>query len=364
MILRSGRQLQRNKQRNELMMAEQQQQMLANIEQRLNNLNTVQATPPPLYYGYVQDFPEKWLTKFEAFSLLNHLTDEQRIRHFVLLLRGDAEQWFTMLDNNDIVQNWPELRAAFIARFNRQAPRWRADQELQRIVQKPSETVEQYACRLKEICHRYRRNEDELMSLFLQGLRQKIKKMTIARDPVDFHTAFTAAKTAEIIADMPDDDYINPPVVSTDSVISNMLQKSLAVTEGLVEKTTALSREIESLRYDRQNPHFANYGGGQPRFSMAVPKENNGPQNGRSMIRQNFNPNQNSFGRNSFTRNRPVYGGREIASGRQVCRFCGKIGHSSPNCLQNPRRGCFNCGEIGHISKQCQHSRQVYSKNM
>ena len=248
MILRSGRCLQRQDEHIMMAAQEEQQQLLANIDQRLTNLSTAQGAQPPLYYGAEGQWPQRWLQKFDAFALLKNLNDNERIRYFILFLRGDAEQWFTMLDNNDIVQNWQELRAAFITRFNRQAPRWRIDQELKEVVQQPTEKVEQFACRLKEICHRYQRNNDELMSLFLQGLRQKIKKMTIARDPVDFQTAFAAAKTAEVIADMPDDDFVGHSPVSTDPMISNLLKRSIEISESLVEKNKALSKEIEDLK--------------------------------------------------------------------------------------------------------------------
>ena len=310
------------------------------------------------------------LNKFDAFAVLKNLNDDQKVQYFILLIRDVAERWYVDLDENQ-AQNWNELRPLFIARFHRIQPRWLVDQQLSLIKQRQNESVDDYSSRLREKCAKAMRTAPEILSLFLQGLRHEIKIATLSREPNDFENAFSAAKTAEIISQLPNHDSQLTSRNTTLKLPKNRIDQELhddmvELTTQLRQKNELLTRRNEELQQQVQSQTFSdNRVGYYPQTQRNLQfRQNQG--NYFAVGRPNFNTNRPMYDRqNNFDKNRPRYGGREIMSGRQICRNCNRSGHMAPSCPERNNRGCYSCGQIGHIARNCPRPTysRFYSKN-
>ena len=91
------------------------------------------------------DSSEQWIEKFEATSKLNgwHGDNDMMATQFMLHLKAPASDWYQENRQMLSVSTWDEIKMAFRERFKRSDSQ--VAMALQRIRQKPNQTVQQFA---------------------------------------------------------------------------------------------------------------------------------------------------------------------------------------------------------------------------
>jgi hypothetical protein len=75
---------------------------------------TVQAVPPPKYYG--ESDPQKFLMSYEAMIALSEGDDTTLTKSFIIFLENAAANWYARLPSRSIA-SWVQLKEKFIVNF-------------------------------------------------------------------------------------------------------------------------------------------------------------------------------------------------------------------------------------------------------
>ena len=276
---------------------------------------------PPKFTG--DEIVKKWLCKFDAFISLKGYNDDQSLHTFTLLLTGEAERWFVSLPEN-VAVNWAYVRQAFIGRFQDGGPRWKVDQDLQKIKQSDDENIEEYASRVRDILCRYGRdiNGEEILSIFLQGMRRSLFGPVVLKEPTSFREAVNFARLAEMVQDLDGQGKMGVEKSTSDPGASDrdILQQTCDSLTDALNLNTRLHEQLISKMTSQDKPnrddqHFTSHA-----------------------VRQNTFKSDPYSRELKTNRHGPTYGGQQIRSGEPVCRLCNKPGHTSPSCVMHSDR--------------------------
>lgn len=250
---------------------------------------------------------DRFFDCIEEAGKLGLWTEEHQAGVTRLRLKGDAHEW---LEGEIELKSapYPILKKALINRFQIQDTSVHRAQQLLQCVQKPGESVQQYATRLKiagrqtlivtdrEAENTVRRQvlEETLLGQYVKGLRGEIKRFVLYADPLTFKDAIAIAAREE---------------------------KNEVIMNGRRQPTVMAVQQVTTV----------------PTPSIPVaPVHTTTP----AMIES------------------------DIYRSRNKCTQCRGMGHYSQECATTAtiawpsKRGtgnCFNCNQAGHLKASCPH---------
>ena len=329
--------------------------VINDLRQRINTIDVVSDIVPPKYSG--NDSPDLWLPKFNAYVAFKGYNDRQRRNLFGLFMKGNAELWFATL-HDDILENWNDLVEAFLLQFHHGKPRWKLDNELDSLRQQHGESVQEYAIRVKHMCHQCQRNQDELLSRFIQGLCPSIMKFTVTNNPVDFEQACAFARRFEIIDSLSDTngntkDFKKTVQNNCDSSKDSVTSEDRHLTSVNSVDNIQYGQTVEQLQQTLISQQV------QPQRSLTQWDEREflNDKVSEEYIPHNYFQSDSNF--------QPFYPNQfecPSCDGQQH-HNCNNRNRFSRSSSKHLRRKCYNCQKHGHIASQCRQKRPFHTSN-
>lgn len=127
-------------------------------------------------------------------------TSLQKAELFPMCLRGAAKSWFQSATHL-AGKPYDQLCDALIRKFHTESDIWLLEQQLTNKNQLPSESITQYATRIRTLCQRLGTSDDEHKRNFLTGLRPEIRNYVMLQRPKTLDEAETLAKMKEALPD-------------------------------------------------------------------------------------------------------------------------------------------------------------------
>ncbi|VFQ71975.1 unnamed protein product, partial [Cuscuta campestris] len=136
--------------------------------------------------------PHTWLFKAKEFFEFNSIPDEKRLKVTGLMLDGAAVEWFRRMKRNNLINTWADFEEQFKFRFD---PEMYEDYFglLSKLQQ--TTTVMAYQTEFERLMNKVEGvSEDTLISVFISGLKDPIRRELRVNRPTTLNGAFALAR--------------------------------------------------------------------------------------------------------------------------------------------------------------------------
>ncbi|KAL9958978.1 hypothetical protein ACROYT_G036058 [Oculina patagonica] len=261
------------------------------------------SVPMPTFSGDADEDVNEFLVNFNRTSAFYNFTPEKKAEALPLFLTGNASIWFnTTPELQD--RSFDVLSKALKKQFHSDSDIWLLRQQLHETKQLATESVSNFAAKIRRLCQRINLPRPERVNYFIQGLRPHIKNYVLLQRPDTFEVAEMHAKHKEALPEQETTD-------RTDEIL-----RSLA--------------ELQKSADDKLTPSVAAFGNYQSSTSQGeffnhdtFPDKSELENMIRQSIRQELRRSYNSHFSGQIQRGR-----------RSICDFCGRTGHIMATCYR------------------------------
>ena len=308
--------------------------------------------PDPFAGTPKEDAAEFW-RRLETYLEYKRSDDGDKLRLATAVLVITARDWFESLAE-ERKDTFAHLKAAFAEKFIQPAIlKWQSANDTLTKQQMQSETVDDYANRIKNLGKPTEFNDSTLMFALLNGLKPAIKGQVLARNPQSFAEAVDYAKLAEL------------SVFVSASSTENMITEQLAQMRCDIQQLagTAKDSSISTLATGGMNcspspsprrVHFNEPEATRPARQQYAPRPLRPAAASSNRVFTPFRSDQREIVNGRFNgqnnRQRPM---RQTSSINPVCPKCGNNQHE--NAMRCPAIGkqCWTCSRFGHLRNVC-----------
>ena len=219
--------------------------------------------------------PHSWVTTFESIAQYKDCDAKKRLLAFKMLLRQGAASWFASIEpelaqqaNKSDEEIWIWVKEKFLQRFDK-TNSWLSEHLIHFISQQPGQSVQDFYTIIQTKTARLEKSPQEMLSLFIKGLRPDIKMFCLARQPKDLTEALSLAQNCEALNQIaqvsnestPMQCWKSPGEISAPSTQS----KALAPVTSLLREIQSIENEIKSMK-DKPQPNFNQFNRNRPRI--------------------------------------------------------------------------------------------------
>ena len=145
--------------------------------------------------------PESWLRTFESECEFKGYDIGRKLKAFKMLMRGSAATWYDDIEKqfdatSTDEEKWKDIKAKMIERFG-VSNTWLAEHLIQFTNQREGDSVQRFYSTVVDKCVNLKKPREEMMAIFIRGLKPSIKLYVLAREPKDIEAAYQQAKAAE-----------------------------------------------------------------------------------------------------------------------------------------------------------------------
>lgn len=290
---------------------------------------------------------KQFLAEIEEAATLGNWLLAQKLAVAKLHMKGEAGHFLEANPDIKAENDWDKFKNAVLKRFDPDEHKSTALQNLMETTQKATETVSEYATRLKlagrktfkpgasdaETKIRNEVLQETMMAQFLRGLKRGLRRNVLTREPKSLAEAIKFALSEEQ----------NLKLIESGAPVRAIADVS---EKGKWGVSTQRAREGDWPRDQkgtRSNPPDKKQGGGDSRV-----RKPHGNFNNDKNVNGNFK-NGNNFASGSKAPFRSPSQTSSTNKGRQ-CFECHKEGHLMARC---PQMTCRKCGGKGHSQKVC-----------
>ncbi|KAL9965744.1 hypothetical protein ACROYT_G029586 [Oculina patagonica] len=176
--------------------------------------------PMPTFSGDADEDVNEFLVNFNRTSAFYNFTPEKKAEALPLFLTGNASIWFnTTPELHD--RSFDVLSKALKKQFHSDSDIWLLRQQLHETKQLATESVSNFAAKIRRLCQRINLPRSARVNYFIQGLRPHIKNYVLLQQPGTFEVAEMHAKLKEALPEQETND-------RTDEILRSLaeLQKS------------------------------------------------------------------------------------------------------------------------------------------
>ena len=195
----------------------------------------------PLFSGLPNEDTKRWLQKFIVHTELKgiHVNNQQTTGAFLTFLSGQAETWYTGLED-DTKNNRVQLFQAFRDRFNIiQAATLLS---LQGRKLSPTETIDYYANNIELYCSQLQMTKQQKIYQFLSGLDQSIFVQIMLTKPATLVDAIHSARIVLMTTNCP-----TKPTPSLQPAMHTVVNYTDGFMAGIKAATDVCTSQLSSI---------------------------------------------------------------------------------------------------------------------
>jgi len=317
--------------------------------------------PEPFSGTPKEDATEFW-RRLETYLEYKGSDNGAKLRLATAMLVLTARDWFENLPEQS-KDTFAHLKAAFAEKFIQPAIlKWQSANDIFTKQQMHSESVDEYATRIKNLGKRVEFNDSTLMFALLNGLKPAIKGQVLAKNPQSFAEAVDGARLAELsvlVSASPTERLITEQLaqmrcdiqqLTGNGTVKDSSLTTLA-TEGITRSPLSSPRRVRFNEPDgRRSP--------RPQYVQQRPLRS-APMTGNNMFTRSFHRDQqmsrdggerrfydqNSNQQSITTRATPITD--------PLCPKCGNKKHDNIFRCAAIGKQCWGCSRIGYLRNAC-----------
>ena len=191
---------------------------------------------PNIFHGRPTDDAHEFLAYVEHYATFRHLSEQQRLELFPLLLRHSASDWYGTLSEADVT-SWQTVTRLFLSRFGRiEATRWRDTSTLWRTSQAANQTVDEYFSHMVKLARRVPHLEHTVIQdAIINGLSPSVRAHVIQCNVQSMKQLLDAARIGELA------------VSSDNGTMSTLLEELRATKQQHSKDIQQLSSRLDKL---------------------------------------------------------------------------------------------------------------------
>ena len=142
--------------------------------------------------------PEDWLSKFDTFTDIYGITEENKLKCLTLKLQGPVYDWLKSLPDGQ-KDTWAHFCTAFRARWVDKANNWSKVGQIFHLKQDRNQDVREFITNAQQMAAKVDLPETQLIQALLNGIKPKLRPEIQRSNPKnlqDFIKAATIAQTA------------------------------------------------------------------------------------------------------------------------------------------------------------------------
>lgn len=299
------------------------------------------------FSGLAYENAAKFMQEFQSYVNLyslagdpdNHI-DDKRVPLFHLLLHGPAQTWFNTNKLHD--QKWEVVQQAFqdeYTKLSASSPALLLEvQNFVNMTLSPHEPLEDFYARLIERGQRVGKSDVEILSKFISALPEKLQFFVSAGQPMDSHSALTAAQMGSLYGFRSGDASVSHVIPVSSSTGGTPTSVSHVAPVSSTSTNADLNSIVEKLNtvVDKMaNTHLVNL--------ETHERYGRSPDITTSRVRERAPDRTSPYNRAGFI----------------TCHRCGGKGHKQFECLWNgqgipsPDVICQLCCQDGHTALTC-----------
>ena len=317
---------------------------------------------PHPFTGQAQsDASEFWrrLTSYLAFKDIND--DAEKLKLARAMLVSDAADWLEALPNTQ-KSTFDQLKEAFEKHYIMPtALRFKSASELFKRRQAISESVDEYAGRIRSLSKKIQVADSTLLYAFVSGLRPNIATFVLTRNPDTLQAAIDDARIAEISAmDAPsiDNSHLNDQLAQMRNDLQRLAQRfdSMPVSAPISERP-----RVPPQNSPQGSPRRVVFR--DPLEVQEAPRFRERP---RSPIQRNDGAFRAPYSRggaravrgNTRGGRQPFFEQRTEVNATQKCGKCGLNQHTNVNFCPAINQQCLYCAKFGHFRRVCRSAKR------
>ena len=309
--------------------------------------------------------PEDWLSKFDTFTDIYGINEENKLKCLTLKLQGPVYDWLKSLPDGQ-KDTWAHFCTAFRARWVDKANNWSKVGQIFHLKQDRNQDVREFITNAQQMAAKVDLPETQLIQALLNGIKPKLRPEIQRSNPKnlqDFIKAATIAQTAYADSEDPQAPAVETFITALEPYLKKQINE---ITENLEKKISSISvSAVSPQNYTKHNFHNSHK---NPRNQAPRPQPSNNSHPNSSYNRQfqprnqqiQFRPrptlpfqphNQNTtrtFNAQSWQQSRPKMQRQTY----NLCRSCNASDHRRQDC-PNRYSICTFCGYQGHIEIAC-----------
>jgi len=153
---------------------------------------------PQPFTGAIEEDPAEFWRRIETFVDYKEMAEAEQLKLAKAMLVGGAQDWLEKLEAGE-KNSMANLKKSFSERYIKPPVlRFRSAYDMFQKKQAESESVDQYASRLRSLAKRVDINDTTLLYAFVSGLKGKLASFVLGKNPANLEAAINDARIAEM----------------------------------------------------------------------------------------------------------------------------------------------------------------------
>ena len=322
---------------------------------------------PSRFSGAQEENAPEFLRRLKNYFSFNNVPAPEQLRLAKVMLTDVAQDWAEECDPQPAT--FAEWESQFRQHFIQPAVlRFRHAHDIFSKKQQPTESVDDYAIRMRSLAKRVDIDSMALLYAFVAGLKKNLSPHVMAQNPGTLEAAINAARIAEI-AHCGESSDVSSQLSDLRKDVRRLADRydtstAAASISAAVQpsRPTSGQRQFNRPQQRQFGPRYfgqiqQQYAPQQRNFRMPGPRQFTSQRFGRGGMRQAWQPRQQMMGQQAVQQQfESMDRGVNDAVMPDIQQMCGKCGlQAHANALQCPalNQVCYNCSRPNHFARAC-----------
>jgi hypothetical protein len=322
---------------------------------------------------------EQFAAYFGRYVAFKQLNDRQKAELFSLLMRQNAQDWLSSLDDETVTDYRALLEAFKRQYFKSPNLMWKQAADVWQEMQKPSESVSDFITRVRRNTAQLNLSEQLVQYAIINGLIPRCKSFVLSHNPTSLEHTIELARLAETCTVA---DPVSNLVLDSVNAQSRLSQENAEAIRQLNEKLDQMSASWTAQLPQTASSSVASVDQSES-FRPMRQRYRSPSYDDRSRYRSPSSDRERKYRSDSYDRREHRPPPRQTPQRRQkelyvrqqndrqshkderrnptpprkqerTCNRCGYNAHSDSSKCPALNQNCNNCGKRNHFSRVCQ----------